>query len=69
VSTYFFAVRLFCFSIRQHGCQILYFKLHVGSDGCKFHYRRPQVVHRWSSSSFPYICNTTNWNWTVTKLT
>jgi len=21
-----------------------------------------------SSSSFPYICNTTSWNWTVTKL-
>ena len=30
--------------IRQHGRQILYFKLHV--DGRKFHYRRPQVVRR-----------------------
>jgi len=44
------ALRLFCFNIRQHGRQILYFKLHV--DGRKFHYRRPhaaiglQVVHR-----------------------
>jgi len=50
VSTDFLALRLFCFNIRQHGRQILYFKLHV--DGHKFHYRRPhatvrpQVVHR-----------------------
>jgi len=41
---------MFCFNIRQHGRQILYFKLHV--DGRKIHYRRPhaavrvQVVHR-----------------------
>ena len=35
VSTYFLALRLFCFNIRQHGCQIFYFKLHV--DGCKLH--------------------------------
>jgi len=51
VSTDFLALRLICFNIRQHGRQILYFKLHV--DGRKFHYRRPhaaarpQVVHRW----------------------
>jgi len=38
------AFRLFCFNIRQHGRQILYFKLHV--DGRQFHYRRQQVVHR-----------------------
>jgi len=50
VSTDFLALRLFCFNIRQHGRQILYFKLHV--DGCKFRYQRPhapvqpQVVHR-----------------------
>jgi len=44
VSTDFLALRLFCFNIRQHGRQILYFDLHV--DGCKFHYRRLQVVHR-----------------------
>jgi len=50
VSTDFLALRLFCFNIRQHGRQILYFILHV--DGGKFHYRRlhtavrPQVVHR-----------------------
>jgi len=44
VSTDFLALRLFCFNIRQHGCQILYFKLHV--DGRKFHYQRPQAVHR-----------------------
>jgi len=49
VSTDFLALRLFCFNIRQHGRQILYFKLHV--DGRKFQYRRPhatvrpQVVH------------------------
>jgi len=46
VSTDFLALRLFCFNIRQHGRQILYFKLHV--NGRKFHYRRPQVVHRWA---------------------
>ena len=50
LSTDFLALRLFCFNIRQHGRQILYFKLHV--DGRKFHYQRPhaaarpQVVHR-----------------------
>ena len=44
VSTDFLALRLFCFNIRQRRRQILYFKLHV--DGRKFHYRRPQVVHR-----------------------
>jgi len=44
MSTDFLALRLFCFNIRQHGCQISYFKLHV--DGCKLHYRRPQVLHR-----------------------
>jgi len=38
-------LRLFWFNIRRHGCQILFFKLHV--DGRKFTYRRPQVVHRW----------------------
>ena len=43
VSTDFLALRLFSFNIRQHGCQILYFKLHV--DGRKLHYRRPQVLH------------------------
>ena len=37
-------------NIRQHGRQVLYFKLHV--DGRKFHYRRPQVVHRWLRQSF-----------------
>jgi len=31
----------------QQGRQILYFKLRV--DGHKFDYRRPQVVHRWST--------------------
>jgi len=31
VSTDFLAFCLFCFNIRQHGCQILYFKLHVDS--------------------------------------
>jgi len=44
VTTDFLALRLFCFNIRQHGRQVLYFKLHV--DGRKFHYGRPQVVHR-----------------------
>ena len=44
MSTDFLALHLFCFNIRQHGHQMLYFKLHV--DGRKFHYRRPQVVHR-----------------------
>jgi len=33
VSTDFLALRLFCFNICQHGCQILNFKLHV--DGRK----------------------------------
>ena len=47
VSTDFVALRLFSFNIRQHDRQILYFKLHV--DGRKFHYQRPQVVHRWCS--------------------
>jgi len=53
VSTDFVALRLFCFNMRQHGRQILYFKLHV--DGRKFYYRRPQVVHRWSGPVFPYL--------------
>jgi len=44
VLTDFLALRLFCFNIRQHGCQILFFTLHV--HGRKFNYRRPQVVHR-----------------------
>jgi len=50
VSTDFLALRLFCFNMRQHGRQTLYFKLHV--YGRKFHYRRPhpavrpQFVHR-----------------------
>jgi len=35
VSTDFLALRLFCFNIRQHGRQILYFKLYA--DGSKFH--------------------------------
>jgi len=54
VSTDFFALRLFCFNIRQHGRHILYFKLHV--DGRKFHDRRlhaavrPHVVHRCAKS-------------------
>ena len=54
MSTDFLALRLFCFNIRQHGRQILYFKLHVA--GRKFHYRRPhaaarpQVVHRCAKS-------------------
>jgi len=49
VSTDFLALRWFCFNMRQHGRQILHFKLHV--DGRKFRYRRPhaavrlQVVH------------------------
>ena len=47
VSTDFLALGLFCFNIRQHGREILYFKLYV--DGRKFHYRRPQVVHRCAS--------------------
>jgi len=47
VSTDIFALRLFCFNICQHGRQILYIKLHV--DGWKYHYRRPQVVHRCST--------------------
>jgi len=49
MSTDFLALRLSCFHIRQHGRQILSFKLHV--DGRKFHYRRPQVVHRWVRGS------------------
>ena len=46
MSTDFLALCLFCFNIRQHGRQSLYFELHV--DGRKFHYWRPQVVHRCS---------------------
>jgi len=42
VSTDFLAFRLFCINIRQHGRQILYFKLHV--DGRKFHFRRPHAM-------------------------
>jgi len=48
--TDFLALRLFCFNIRQHGRQILYFKLYVG--GCKFHYRRPTAA---GCASFIYI--------------
>jgi len=54
VSTDFLALRLFCFNIRQHGRQILYFKLYV--DGRKFHYQRPQVVHSCVKS-----CRLHNW--------
>jgi len=49
------ALRLFCVNTRQHGRQILYFKLRV--DGLTFHYRRthaavmPQVVHRCTKRS------------------
>jgi len=55
VWTDFLTLRLFCFNIRQHGRQILYFKLHV--NGRKFHYRklhaavRPKVVHRWTKQT------------------
>jgi len=38
VSTDSLALHLFCFNVRQHHCQILYFKLQV--DSCKLHYRR-----------------------------
>jgi len=44
VSTDFLALRSFCFNIRQHGGQILYFKLHV--DGRKFNHRRPHAALR-----------------------
>jgi len=44
---------IFCFNIHQHGRQILHFKLHV--DGCKFHYRRPQVVHRCITQSICFV--------------
>jgi len=59
VSTDFLALHLFCFSIHQHGCQILYFKLHV--DGRKFHYRSLHAavaagcVHRWSRPGVPNL--------------
>jgi len=53
VSTDFLALRMFCFNFRQHGRQILYFKLHV--DGCKFHYRKPQVVHRCTTQSICFV--------------
>jgi len=33
VSVDFLALRLFCFNIRQHGRQILYFKLNVDGRG------------------------------------
>jgi len=36
VSTDFLALRLFCFNIHQHSCQILYLKVHV--DGRKIPY-------------------------------
>ena len=51
VSTDLLALHLFCFNIRQHGHQIIYFKLHV--DGRKFHYRKSHaaVMHRWSDIS------------------
>jgi len=53
VLTDFLALRLFFFNIRrQHGRPILYFKLHV--DGRKFHYRRPQVMHRWAGVTLCY---------------
>jgi len=42
MSTDFLALRLFCFSIRQRGRQIIQFKLDV--DGRKFHYQRPHAV-------------------------
>jgi len=32
MSTDFLALRLFCFNVRQHGHQILYFKLHVAAN-------------------------------------
>ena len=69
VSTYFLALRWFCFNIRQHGRQILYLKFHV--DGCKFHYQRPphaavlsQVVHRCfeARSRFSAVCNSAKGN-------
>ena len=44
VSTDYFALRLFCFIIRQHRRQITYVKLQV--DGLKFHYRRPHAAVR-----------------------
>jgi len=54
VSTDFLAFRLFCFNICQHGCQILYFKLHV--VGWNFNYIKgriwPQVVHHCFRSNF-----------------
>jgi len=53
VLTDFLALCMFCFNIHQHGRQILYFKLHV--DGCKFHYRRPQVVHRCTTQSIGFV--------------
>jgi len=60
VTTDFLALRLFCFSMRQHGRQILYFKLHV--DGRKFYYKRPhaagrpQVVHRCYKQTLAQNC-------------
>jgi len=42
VSTDFLALRLFCFDIRQHGRQILHFKLNV--DGRKYHCWRPHAA-------------------------
>jgi len=44
VSIDFLALHLFCFNIRRHGGQILYFKLHVNES--KFHYRRPHAAVR-----------------------
>jgi len=54
-----------CFaSIRQHDRQILYFKLHV--DGRKFHYRRPQVEHRWPRASWSERAYSKHW-WIQTR--
>jgi len=42
---------LFCFNIRQHGHQILYFKLHV--DGHRFHYGR--LAGRTAAGCAPFL--------------
>jgi len=52
VSTDFLVLCLFCFNIRQHGRQILYFKLHV--DCRTFHYRRPNAAVR---PQVMHLCN------------
>jgi len=48
VSSDFLALSLFCFNIRRHGRQILYFKFYV--DDRTFDYRSQQVVHRCSNA-------------------